>query len=1154
MDVLTKRINDLTKGKSEKGKSDKEKSKKGLIAKSFNWDEEFADARSGQWVDMTMKRVHRLLYVTDSDDRKYILDYTHIDLIYVKDQRKNMVNKYNLLNQELSLHKSELSNLKNTVSINCSLQNEVIRVNLENESLKDEIYDLKSVIENEHVAKSPLTNCSLSKYLAILSKPLEEKGRKKDNNPSKEVLFTKVDVSTSGSAPMITSDAKDDNNIQKPLPPLPKLTRDGPSGASKSIISLFDLTANMVDLTLNTASKEIKKPSNKDYLKRFVWYLDSGYSRHMTRVKQYLHRYSKDLGPKVVFGDDSLGDTEVYGSVNYNRITFTRVAYVNCLKHNLISISQLCDANFKVLFTKTQGTIFNQNDEVVLIAPRRRDVYIINMSSFNKESNTCFLAKASPRVKWLWHTRLSYLNFKNNNNLAKHNLVSGLPSLTFSKDKNYLAYEKEKHHRASFKTKRSFSINKSLHLLHIDLFEPVKPQTISHNKYTLVIVEEYSRKIENLNEVRVKELRSDNGTETLIEAARTMLKSAKLPKQFWGEVVNTACYTQNRSIIMKMHRKTAYDVFRGRAPDISYFHVFGCPIHIHNHKDHLGKFNEKADDGFFLDDEVISQTNTEGDAINFNEIRCSRDKHIDFVNIIGEPLTGVTTRSKIRDSDAASAHEWDVTKKKVRLVAQGYNQQEGFDYEETFAHVARLEAIRIFLAYAAYISFVMDVKSAFLNGKLSEEVYVQQTPRFESSEFPNHVCKLDKALYGWYQANPKESHLVSVKRIFRYLKGTLNLGLWNPKGSGFDLKSYSDSDYARCNLDRKSISGGCQILRGNGMLCSSLWIKSQLVDYDVLYDKVPIFCDNTSAIAISNNPVLHSRTKHIDISKSAVPLPPKGTVKAGLATLGENYNDESLIVLKPHHILATSFQTPSASEPLSQPKALTAKKSKKKIIPSLTQPKVFKNSREMNPPSTTTHIQETKEFVVTAVPIQSLEASVMAEVQLMPDDDIRSFSGFEDAESDDTNDNEVSHFAHTSYGIAFAKRELSKVIKFEVAKKVQVVGLEGVREDLQSQTKHISKYSSSFQDMYTLLRDVKDLLKLAVIIDETTKGEKKQKDTNAILALTQGEQKTAENITHPELSPKIQGGLPTKNQLSQSLRQKSMKNLLWFCITLIRTW
>ncbi|GKC62256.1 hypothetical protein Tco_1089854 [Tanacetum coccineum] len=119
-----------------------------------------------------------------------------------------------------------------------------------------------------------------------------------------------------------------------------------------------------------------------------------------------------------------------------------------------------------------------------------------------------------------------------------------------------------------------------------------------------------------------------------------------------------------------------------------------------------------------------------------------------------------------------------------------------------------------------------------------------------------------------YQANSKESHLVVVKRIFRYLKGTPNLGLWYPKGLGFDLKAYSDSDYAGCNLDRKSTLGGseAEYVDAAGCCAQDLWIKSQLADYDVLYDKVPIFCDNTRAIAISNNPVLHSRTKHIDIS------------------------------------------------------------------------------------------------------------------------------------------------------------------------------------------------------------------------------------------------------------------------------------------------
>ncbi|GJZ67507.1 hypothetical protein Tco_0630747 [Tanacetum coccineum] len=141
-----------------------------------------------------------------------------------------------------------------------------------------------------------------------------------------------------------------------------------------------------------------------------------------------------------------------------------------------------------------------------------------------------------------------------------------------------------------------------------------------------------------------------------------------------------------------------------------------------------------------------------------------------------------------------------------------------------------------------------------------------------------------------YQANLKESHLIIVKRIFRYLKSTPSLGLWYLKCSSFDLKGYSNSDYVGCNMDKKSTSSACQLLGGK-LVCWSakkqqsvamlsakaeyvaatrfcakiLYMKSQLTNYGIIYEKVPIFYDNTSAIAISNNPVLNSRTKHIDI-------------------------------------------------------------------------------------------------------------------------------------------------------------------------------------------------------------------------------------------------------------------------------------------------
>ncbi|GJZ29242.1 retrovirus-related pol polyprotein from transposon TNT 1-94 [Tanacetum coccineum] len=398
-----------------------------------------------------------------------------------------------------------------------------------------------------------------------------------------------------------------------------------------------------------------------------------------------------------------------------------------------------------------------------------------------------------------------------------------------------------------------------------------------------------------------------------------------------------------------------------------------------------------------------------------------------------------------------------VVRNKTRLVAKGYKQEEGIDFEESFAPVARLEAVRMFIAFAAHMNitiFQMDVKTAFLNGPLKEEVYVSQPEGFIDSEFPNHVYRLKKALYGlkqapraWYdklssfliehgfnkgiidptlftrrhggdillvqvyvddiifgstnpdfskrfanlmknnfemsmmgelkfflglqvhqsprgifisqsqyaiellkkhgldecvsmstpmaterldadlqgtptdqttyrrmigglmyltasrpdiafatfvcaryQARPTVKHLKEVKRIFRYLRQSYNMGLWYLKDSGFELIAYSDADHAGCKDDCKSTSGGLQFLGGKLVSWSSkkqdctamstaeaeyvslsaccaqvIWMRTQLLDYGFKYNRIPMYCDSKSAIAISCNPVQHSKTKHIDI-------------------------------------------------------------------------------------------------------------------------------------------------------------------------------------------------------------------------------------------------------------------------------------------------
>nr|GEZ57440.1 hypothetical protein [Tanacetum cinerariifolium] len=292
-----------------------------------------------------------------------------------------------------------------------------------------------------------------------------------------------------------------------------------------------------------------------------------------------------------------------------------------------------------------------------------------------------------------------------------------------------------------------------------------------------------------------------------------------------------------------------------------------------------------------------------------------------FHKIIGDPKSSVRTRGQLansclfsclqssiepanvaealRDADWVSAMQEEPDQFARLKVWRLVSRPEGIDYDETFAPLARIEAIRFFLAYAAhkdFIVFQMDVKTAFLNGILKEEVYVGQPPGFVSKQYPDHVYALDKALpdimfatciCARYQVNPNEHHVSAVKSIFRYLKGIINLGLWYPKDFGFDLTAYSDADHAGGHLDQKSTSGSVQFL-GDKLVCWSskkqncmsistaeseyvavsgccaqvLWMRTQLTDYGFFYDKVPIYCDSKSAIAISCNPVQHSDKTH----------------------------------------------------------------------------------------------------------------------------------------------------------------------------------------------------------------------------------------------------------------------------------------------------
>ncbi|GKC28627.1 retrovirus-related pol polyprotein from transposon TNT 1-94, partial [Tanacetum coccineum] len=292
---------------------------------------------------------------------------------------------------------------------------------------------------------------------------------------------------------------------------------------------------------------------------------------------------------------------------------------------------------------------------------------------------------------------------------------------------------------------------------------------------------------------------------TLVEAARTMMIFSKAPMFLWAEAVATACYTQNRSLIHTRHNKTPYELVHDKKPDLTFFRVFGALCYPANDSENLGKFQAKADIGIF----VGYAPSRKGYRIyNKRTRRLMETIHVTFdemhqsmapVRISSGPEPIMMTPGQLKSGLAPTDKElemlfqpmfdehseqsrvnepvprpiyvmvialkWiykvkldeygDVLKNKARLVAKGYRQEEGIDFEESFAPVARIEAIRIFIANAAtknMIIYQMDVKTAFLNGDLQEEVFVSQPEGFEDQDNPTHVYRLKKALYGLKQA------------------------------------------------------------------------------------------------------------------------------------------------------------------------------------------------------------------------------------------------------------------------------------------------------------------------------------------------------------------------------------------------------------------
>ncbi|GJY97224.1 putative ribonuclease H-like domain-containing protein [Tanacetum coccineum] len=223
--------------------------------------------------------------------------------------------------------------------------------------------------------------------------------------------------------------------------------------------------------------------------------IDSGCSGSMTGDKDKLSDFKEFKGGYVAFGNDPKGGRITgKGTIKTSCIDFEKVSYVEELKFNLLSVSQICNKKHNVLFTDKEYLIlspkfkFVDEDLVILRAPRKNDVYSLDLKNIIPSGGvTCLVAKATKDEAVLWHRRLGHVNFKNINKLVKGNLVRGLPSKTFKLDHSCLACRKGKQHRASCKKIEERTVREPLELLHMDLFGPVSVESVNRKKYCLVV-------------------------------------------------------------------------------------------------------------------------------------------------------------------------------------------------------------------------------------------------------------------------------------------------------------------------------------------------------------------------------------------------------------------------------------------------------------------------------------------------------------------------------------------------------------------------------------------------------------------------------------------------------------------------------------------
>nr|GEW16337.1 hypothetical protein [Tanacetum cinerariifolium] len=505
---------------------------------------------------------------------------------------------------------------------------------------------------------------------------------------------------------------------------------------------------------------------------------------------------------KIVDSRESRTAILGFGDLQWGNILITRVYFVEGLGHNLFSVGQFYDSDLEVAFRRNACFVRNLEGVDLLKGDRSTNLYTINLHEMASASPICLMARASSTKSWLWHQRLSHLNFDTINDLAKNDLVAG-------------------------------------------------PMRISS-----------------------------------INGKRTMLIFSRAPLFLWAEAIATACFTQNRSIIHRRFNKTPYELINGSKPDISFLHVFDALCYPKNDRKVIGKLGAKGDIGFFIGSNPMLQSMTSGQISSGLDLTDAPSTIT--MQQPSEDTAPIPTNSSSLATNIPITSQ-DVDKLNPNAMVNSNTFVNPFANSSTSAAASsssqNVDPSNMHTFYQPYpheFQWTKDHPLDQVIGEPSRPVLTRNQLRsdgnmcmyaltFKRLDVWVLVCAPDNIsplTLKWLFKNKHDEEQTIIRnksrpvvRGYRQEEGIDFEESFAPD-FGFELTGFSDADYAGCKDTFKSTS---EYVSLSACCAQVLWMRTQLTNYGFHFNKIPIYCDSKSTIAISCNPVQHSRTKHIAV-------------------------------------------------------------------------------------------------------------------------------------------------------------------------------------------------------------------------------------------------------------------------------------------------